>query len=38
VVIAADRDVRYDHVMKAMDALLKEGVVRVGLSVKPPTP
>lgn len=38
VVIAADRDVRYDHVMKVMDALQKEGVARVGLSVKPPTP
>ncbi len=38
VVIAADRDVRYDHVMKVMDALQKEGVARVGLSVKPPAP
>ncbi|GIL06502.1 ExbD/TolR family protein [Betaproteobacteria bacterium PRO7] len=38
VVIAADKDVRYDHVMKVMDALQKEGVARVGLSVKPPTP
>jgi biopolymer transport protein TolR len=38
VVIAADRDVRYEHVMKTMDALQKEGVARVGLSVKPPAP
>jgi biopolymer transport protein TolR len=37
VVIAADRDVKYDHVMKAMDALQKAGVQRVGLSVKPAT-
>jgi biopolymer transport protein TolR len=37
VVIAADKDVKYDHVMKAMDALQKAGVQRVGLSVKPAT-
>lgn len=37
VVIAADRDVKYDHVMKAMDALQKAGVQRVGLSVRPAT-
>jgi biopolymer transport protein TolR len=37
VVIAADRDVKYDHVMKAMDALQRAGVQRVGLSVKPAT-
>lgn len=35
VVIAADKDVRYEHVMKAMDALQKAGVQRVGLMVKP---
>jgi biopolymer transport protein TolR len=35
VVIAADRDVRYEHVMKVMDGLQREGVQRVGLSVKP---
>jgi len=35
VVIAADRDAKYDHVMKVMDALQREGVQRVGLSVKP---
>jgi biopolymer transport protein TolR len=35
VVIAADKDVKYEHVMKAMDALQKAGVQRVGLMVKP---
>ncbi len=37
VVIAADKDVKYDHVLKAMDALQKAGVQRVGLMVKPAT-
>jgi len=37
VVIAADKDVKYEHVMKAMDALQRAGVQRVGLSVKPAT-
>jgi len=37
VVIAADKDVKYEHVMKAMDALQKAGVQRVGLMVKPVT-
>ena len=37
VVIAADKDVKYEHVMKAMDALQKAGVQRVGLMVKPTT-
>jgi len=37
VVIAADKDVKYEHVMKAMDSLQKAGVQRVGLSVKPAT-
>jgi biopolymer transport protein TolR len=35
VVIAADKDVRYEQVMKVMSALQKENVVRVGLSVQP---
>jgi len=34
VIIAADRDVRYDEVIKAMDALQRAGVQRVGLSVQ----
>jgi biopolymer transport protein TolR len=33
VVIAADKDVKYDQVMKVMSALQKENVARVGLSV-----
>jgi biopolymer transport protein TolR len=37
VVIAADKDVKYDHVLKTMDALQKAGVQRVGLMVKPAT-
>ena len=35
VVIAADKDVRYEQVMKVMNALQKENVVRVGLAVQP---
>jgi biopolymer transport protein TolR len=35
VVIAADKDVRYEQVMKVMSALQKENVVRVGLAVQP---
>ena len=35
VVIAADRDVRYEQVMKVMSALQKENVARVGLAVQP---
>jgi biopolymer transport protein TolR len=35
VVIAADKDVRYEQVMKVMGALQKENVARVGLSVQP---
>ncbi len=35
VVIAADKDVRYEQVMKVMSALQKESVVRVGLAVQP---
>ena len=34
VIISADKGVQYDTVVKAMDALQKAGVQRVGLSVK----
>ncbi|KAF1046846.1 ExbD/TolR family protein [Xylophilus sp.] len=34
VLITADRNVSYDSVVKAMDALQRAGVQRVGLSVK----
>jgi biopolymer transport protein TolR len=34
VVISADRSVRYEQVVKVMDALQKAGIQRVGLSVK----
>ena len=34
VIITADKGVIYDNVVKAMDALQKAGVQRVGLSVK----
>ena len=34
VVISADRNVKYDSVVKAMDVLQRAGVQRVGLSVK----
>jgi biopolymer transport protein TolR len=34
VVISADRSVRYESVVKVMDALQRAGVQRVGLSVK----
>ena len=34
VVISADRSVRYEKVVSAMDALQRAGVQRVGLSVK----
>jgi biopolymer transport protein TolR len=34
VVISADRNVRYDSVVKVMDTLQRAGVRRVGLSVK----
>jgi biopolymer transport protein TolR len=36
VVISADRNVKYDAVMKAMDVLQRAGVPRIGLSVKSP--
>jgi biopolymer transport protein TolR len=35
VVIAADKDVRYDAVMKVMDELQRANVRKVGLLVKP---
>ncbi len=34
VVISADKSVRYEQVVKVMDALQRAGVQRVGLSVK----
>jgi biopolymer transport protein TolR len=34
VVISADRNVKYETVVKAMDTLQRAGVVRVGLSVQ----
>ena len=34
VVISADRSVRYESVVKVMDALQRGGIQRVGLSVK----
>ena len=34
VVIAADRQVRYESVVKVMDILQKAGVLRIGLAVK----
>jgi len=34
VVIAADKQVRYESVVKTMDTLQKAGVQRIGLSVK----
>jgi biopolymer transport protein TolR len=34
VIISARKDIRYDAVVKVMDALQKGGVVRVGLSVR----
>ena len=35
VVIAADKDVRYEAVLKVMDELQRQNVRRVGLMVKP---
>ena len=34
VVIAADKDVKYEHVMNVMDKLQRAGIKRVGLVVK----
>ena len=38
VVISADKNVKYETVVKAMDVLQRAGVQRVGLSVKQATP
>jgi biopolymer transport protein TolR len=38
VVIAADKNVRYEQVMKVMSALQKENVARVGLAVQQERP
>ena len=38
VVISADRNVKYETVVKAMDVLQRAGIQRVGLSVKQSTP
>jgi biopolymer transport protein TolR len=38
VVISADRNVKYDVVVKVMDSLQRNGVQRVGLSVKTGAP
>ncbi len=38
VVISADKSVRYEAVMRVMDALQRLGVPRVGLLVKPAQP
>ena len=38
VVISADRNVKYEAVVKVMDALQRAGVQRVGLSVKSGAP
>jgi biopolymer transport protein TolR len=35
VVIAADKDLRYEQVMQVMSTLQKQNVARVGLSVRP---
>lgn len=35
VVIAADKDVRYESVMKIMDELQRQNIARIGLLVKP---
>jgi biopolymer transport protein TolR len=35
VVIAADKDLRYEQVMQVMSTLQKENVARVGLAVRP---
>jgi biopolymer transport protein TolR len=38
VIIAADKTVEYDAVLQVMDALQRENIARVGLSVKPVPP
>ena len=37
VVISADKDVRYEAVLKVMDELQRQNIRRVGLLVKPAT-
>jgi biopolymer transport protein TolR len=37
VVISADKDVRYEAVLKVMDELQRHNIRRVGLLVKPAT-
>ena len=37
VVISADKDVRYEAVLKVMDELQRQNIRRVGLMVKPAT-
>jgi biopolymer transport protein TolR len=36
VVIAGDKDVRYEEVLRVMDALAQAGIPRVGLLARPP--
>jgi biopolymer transport protein TolR len=36
VVIGADKEVKYDYVLKVMDQLQRQNVKRVGLLVRPP--
>ena len=38
VIISADRNVKYDSVVRVMDLLQRAGVLRVGLAVKQGTP
>jgi biopolymer transport protein TolR len=38
VVISADKEVRYEAVLKVMDELQRQNIRRVGLLVKPATP
>ena len=38
VVISADKDVRYEAVLKVMDELQRQNIRRVGLLVKPASP
>ena len=38
VIISADRNVKYDSVVRVMDVLQRAGVLRVGLAVKQGTP
>lgn len=38
VLVRADREIKYDRVIRAMQALREAGAVRVGLSTAPPDP